>query len=732
VRSLFGVHRDGALTAELHLADDALAGRRVPARLAPDTVASLVCGFCSTGCGLDVHLQGGRAVNVAPAAGYPVNTGHACPKGWAALAPLAAADRLTHPLVRRGGKLVPCDWPEAMRVLADRLGAVQRRHGAEAAAFLSTGQICTEEMALLGAVAKLGLGMVHGDGNTRQCMATAVVAYKETFGFDAPPYTYADLEQSDVIVLWGSNLCVAHPILWQRICQNRHRPEIVVIDPRATETSAASTWHVRPRPKTDLALAYGVAHVLIARGWIDRAYVDAHVSGYDAYAAHVAAFTPARVERDTGVPAEEVERLAARLHAGQRVSQWWTMGVNQSHQGVRTAQAITALALLTGNLGRPGTGANSITGQCNAMGSRLFSNTTNLLGGHDFADPAHRAKVADVLGIDAGRIPTHAGWSYDRILDGALTGAVRALWVIGTNPFHSWINRKALADVRARLDFLVVQDMYGTTETVREADLVLPAAGWGEKDGTFINSERRIGLVQKVARAPGVALPDLAIVQLVARAMGVDAMFDRWRDAESIFGLLRALSAGQPCDFTGVTGYAMLAEHGGVQWPYPADAAAPPAAERRLFEDGRFFTPDGRARLVTAEPAPLPEAPAPRYPLLLLTGRGSASDWHTRTRTGKAPVLARLGAADAYVELNPADARARAIRPDERVKVVSRRAEVIARAVVTERVRPGEVFMPMHDAATNLLTVAAFDPHSRQPAYKASAVQLQRLEGWER
>jgi len=730
-RGLFEVERDGILTEDLRLARAAELGM-VPARLAPDRVASMVCGFCSTGCSLDVHLRGGRAINVSPTPGYPVNDGSACPKGWEALAPLGAPDRATHPLIRRGSRLVPTSWPEALRAFADRLRAVQRAHGPQSVAFLSTGQIPTEEMALLGALAKFGLGMLHGDGNTRQCMATAVTAYKESFGFDAPPFSYADLEASDVIVLWGSNLCAAHPILWQRICRNPNRPEIVAIDPRATETTAVSTWHVRPRPKSDLALAYGLARELIAREWIDRAYVDAHVAGFDDFARHVEPYTLARVEQDTGVPAAEVARLAERIHRGRAVSFWWTMGVNQSHQGVRTAQAITALALLTGNLGRPGTGANSITGQCNAMGSRLFSNTTNLLGGHDFADPAARAKVARVVGVDEGLIPREASWAYDRIFEGVLHGSIKALWVIGTNPFHSWINVRMLEDVRSRLELLVVQDMYATTETAVQADIVLPAAAWGEKEGTFINSERRIGLVQRVAPSPGEALADFAIFQLVAEATGVADRVARFTSPEATFGLMRELSAGQPCDITGISGYSMLAEQGGVQWPWPAGAVEAPARERRLFEDGRFFTPDGRARLIVADPVPLPESTSTRYPLLLLTGRSSASEWHTRTRTGKSAVLAKLGPSAPYVEISPADARARGIAPDEIVKVVSRRGHVPARAFVTERVRAGEVFMSMHDAGTNVLTVAAFDPYSRQPAYKASAVEVERLEAWER
>jgi len=719
---------DGPLTQELALAPTDLGV--LPERLRPDGIATVVCGFCSTGCGLDVHLKAGRAINLTPAPGHPVNDGAACPKGWDALAPLTAPDRAVRPLARNArGKLVPVDWNQALTRMVDKLKAIGRAHGPESVAFLSTGQIVTEEMALLGALAKLGMGMVHGDGNTRQCMATSVVAYKESFGYDAPPYTYQDFEESDAIVLWGSNLAIAHPIQWQRVLRNRRPPTIVAIDPRATETAQASTWHLALKPKSDLALAYGVAHVLIARGWIDRAFVDAHVEGFDDYAAHVAAFTPERVADDTGLTAADVVRLAETIHRGPRVSHWWTMGVNQSHQGVRTAQAIIALALLTGQIGKPGTGANSITGQCNAMGSRLFSNTTNLFGGRDFADAGHRAEVAGILGLDEGLIPRQSSWSYDRILEGVHRGTIRALWVIGTNPAHSWINQPGLDEILQRLDFLVVQDMYASTETAQRADLVLPAAGWGEKQGTFINSERRVGLTQLVAPPPGQALSDFSIFRLVAERWGVGDRFARWSSPAAAFELIKQLSAGRPCDITGIRDYAMLAEHGGIQWPLPAGTV--PERHRRLFADGRFFTPDGRARLKVADPAPLPESPSRRYPFLLNTGRGSAAQWHTQTRTGKSAVLRKLAPSEVWVEVHPDDARRIGIRHGERVKVSSRRGSLLARAVVTPRVRLGEVFVPMHDATTNRLTVAAFDPYSRQPAYKASAVAIERPEQWE-
>jgi assimilatory nitrate reductase catalytic subunit len=634
--------RGGKLTEELLLASGPFGLGKLPARRLPDAVTTMTCGFCSTGCGLDVHLKAGEAVGLTPTTDYPVNRGVACPKGWEALTVLAAGDRATTPLLRNAqGRMEPVGRETALRTFCDRLQAIQRAHGPDSVAFLSTGQIATEEMALLGSVAKFGMGMVHGDGNTRQCMATAVVAYKQAFGFDAPPYTDADLEESDVIVLVGSNLCIAHPILWERIDRNPHHPKIIVVDPRTTETAMAATTHLALRPKSDLTLFYGVARILIREGWIDQSFIEAHTAGFAEFQEFLFNYPMHRVTKFTGLSERQVLDFARTIHEGKRVSFWWTMGINQSYEGVRAAQSLINLALLTGNIGRPGTGANSITGQCNAMGSRLFSNTTNLLGGHDFLDPEDRRKVAGILGIDVARIPDRNSWSYPEIIEGIRDGRIKGLWVIATNPAHSWIDQRDLHESFGRLEFLAVQDMYATTETARQADLLLPAAAWGEKEGTLINSERRIGLIKKVARAPGQALADFTIFKLIARAWGCESLFPKWTDPEAVFQILKELSRDQPCDIAGIDGYRMMDEQGGIQWPYPA-GTKPAGNERRLFEDAAFYHPDRRARLLFEEPRPMPEAPGHEFPLLLLTGRGSVAQWHTQTRTAKSAVLRKL------------------------------------------------------------------------------------------
>jgi anaerobic selenocysteine-containing dehydrogenase len=699
---------------------------QVPSRTKPDATTDMVCGYCSTGCSLRIHQKDGVATSLTPNTDYPVNMGMACPKGWEALAVLDSPDRATTPLLRdESGRRVPVGWDSAMQTFTERFKAIQAKHGPHSVAFLGTGQIATEEMAFLGALAKFGMGLLHGDGNTRQCMATSVVAYKQAFGFDAPPYTYSDFEESDVIVLIGSNMCIAHPIMWERVMRNPHSPEIIVVDPRLTETAMNSTQHVALAPKSDQTLLYGIARILMENNWVDTEYVAAHTNGFDEFAEYVTQFSDERVATETGLSRDQIHRIAETIHQGKRVSFWWTMGVNQSCQGVRTAQAIINLALMTGNMGRPGTGANSITGQCNAMGSRLFSNTTNLLGGHDFTNAQHREKVAGILGIDSDLVPRENSLPYHEIMEGILGGRIRGLWVVCTNPAHSWINQSQCRDILERLDFLVVQDMYANTETAQMADLVLPAAGWGEKEGTFINSERRIGLIKKVSQAPRQALSDFNIFKLVAHYWGCDDMFEDWKSPQDVFRILKQCSAGQPCDITGIDDYEFLNSHGGVQWPCREPTEAD-RQQRRLFQDGRFYHADGRARFLFDDPRPLTERPSDNFPFTLLTGRGTASQWHTQTRTRNSAVLRKLYPADMFVEINPVNARQLLIGPNDKVIVESQRGRVQARAVLTHGVQSGHVFIPMHYETANQLTDAVFDPHSSQPAYKACAVRIIR------
>jgi anaerobic selenocysteine-containing dehydrogenase len=718
--------RDGRLTREMILSPGRFGLGKTPARLRPDATTSMICGFCSTGCALKIHMKDGQAINLTPDPAYPVNLGMACPKGWEALTPLKASDRATTPLLRNAqGELVPVGWDEALRTFVDRFRGTLDAHGREAGAFLSTGQIPTEEMFALGLLSKFGMGLLHGDANTRQCMATSHVAYKQAFGFDAPPFTYKDFEESDVLVFIGANPCIAHPIMWERVMMNKRNPQIIVVDPRQTETALAATRHYPLAPKSDLALFYGLAHILFAEGWIDQPFLEAHTSGWEDFRAHVATFDPESTGAVTGLGAARLREFAAALKPGKRVSFWWTMGVNQGHESVRTAQAIINLALMTGNIGKPGTGANSITGQVNAMGSRLFSNTTGLPGGRDFANPVHRTEVASILGLDAAIIQDKPGLTYDQIITAIEAGRIKALWVIATNPAHSWIDQESFRRAAAKLDFLVVQDMYPNTETARMAHLVLPSAGWGEKEGVVINSERRIGLFKKVAHAPGQALADFYIFKLIAKYWGCESVLAGMDTPEQAFKAMAALSLGRPCDITGIGSYAAIDSEGGIQWPR-RPGTEDEGRERRLFADNRFFHPDGKAKFLFAPPQPLPEPTDAAFPFALLTGRGSSAQWHTNTRTGKSAVLRKLYPAEPQLEIHPEDAIRLGISAGDWVAVESRRGRTRARAMPASTVQRGQLFLTMHDAGVNKLTFPAFDPHSRQPSYKHCAVRLAR------
>ena len=358
------------------------------------------------------------------------------------------------------------------------------------------------------------------------------------------------------------------------------------------------------------------------------------------------------------------------------------------------------------------------------MGSRLFSNTTALFAGRDFLKESDRQTTADILGIPVERIPTENSRPYHRIIEGIREGVIKGLWVVCTNTSHSWIHQSDARELLDKLDFLVVQDMYHTTETAQQADLVLPAAGWGEKEGTFINSERRFGVVKRVRRPPGEALPDFSIFRLVADCWGCGEMFSRWTSPEATLGIMKELSRGTPCDITGIGDYATIDHAGGLQWPC-VEPAAEVENQRRLFEDGRYYHADEKAKFLWDAPAGMPEPACEDYPYVLLTGRGAASQWHTQTRTGKSPVLRKLYPEGVYVEMHPDDAQRESVASYDTVAIASRRGRIEATVFVTPTVQPGQLFVPMHYETTNRLTLPHFDPHSHQPSYKDCAVRIE-------
>jgi assimilatory nitrate reductase catalytic subunit len=687
----------------------------------PDHWVATTCGYCSVGCGLEIGVKGGKAVASRPMASHPVNHGKLCPKGLSEHYTIDAENRARYPLLRRNGKLQPVDWDEALDTMVERFRAIQTCHGQQAMAVLSTGQLVTEEFYTLGKLVQLGFGTSNYDGNTTLCMASAVSGYKASFGSDGPPGAYEDLEKADVVLLVGANLADNHPILCQYL-DNNPRRTLIVADPRVSKTAMMADLHLPLKPRSDLALANGLAHILIRQGLVNRDYVDRHTTGFDELARFLEAYPPERVSEITGLSQELLYKTAllyARARAG---FIGWTMGVNHSTLGTATVSALCNLALLTGNIGRPGAAPFSITGQSNAMGTRESGFTSSMPGYRKFDDPTDRRDLAALWGIDEARLPAKPGLAYPDIVEAALHGKVRGLWIIATNPLVSFPNHDVLPQALSNLEFLVVQDGYHPTPTTELADLVLPAAIWGEKEGTYTNSERRVSKVNRAVSPPGEARPDFDIfLDVAARLSCREELFPSWHTPEDAFNEWRRVSHGRLCDYSGIS-YRLLAEQGAVQWPL-REGAAPSA---RLYADGRFQTPDGRARLVASHWEPFPEQPMRDYPFILNTGR-TVEHWHTGTKTRAVPILDELSPR-AWLEMNPRDARRLDLRSYDRVDVVSQRGRVRGVELrLTEIVAPGQVFMPFHFAETNVnqATQSAFDPISREPNYKQCAVRVE-------
>ena len=694
--------------------------QKIPDRWIPTT-----CGYCSVGCGMFLGVKGGRAVSVRGNPDHPVNRGMLCPKGLSEHHAIAVENRARYPLLRKDGAMVRVGWDEAVATMASRFRAVQDRHGPGAVGVISTGQLVSEEFYTLGKLVQLGLGTPNYDGNTTLCMATAVSGYKRSFGSDGPPGAYEDLERADVVLLIGANIAENHPILCWRLRSNPGTT-VIVVDPRVTKTAMLADLHLPLAPRSDLALINGLIHFVIEHDLIDHDYISTHTSGFEALRDSVREYTPERVAAITGLAPELVCRTAWTYAKANAAFIGWTMGVNHSTKGTETVNAINNLALITGQIGRAGAAPFSITGPCNAMGTREAGFASSLPGYRKFENASDRQDLARLWNVPVERIPTARGLAYPDIIEAALDRRIRALWIVATNPIVSFPNLRALQQALESLDFLVVQDGYHPTPTSEYAHLMLPAAMWGEKEGTYTNSERRVSKVNRGVAPPGEARPDFDIFLHLAEALGVrEELFPGWTVPADAFAEWAQVSKGQLCDYSGMT-YQAIEQHGGLQWPWPAGTVHAQEA-RRLYTDGVFQTDDGRARLIPTAWEPFPEQPNEEFPFVLNTGR-TVEHWHTRTKTGNVPILERLSPR-AWVEMNPRDARRLRLKPRDVVDVVSRRGRVRGIELrVTETVAPGQVFVPFHyaEANANEATQSAFDPISREPNYKQSAVRVEK------
>ncbi len=698
----------------------------------PETAT--LCPYCGVGCGLLVEVRDGRVARVRGDPAHPSSLGDVCAKAVHLPPTLRTNDRLLYPQLRsrRDSVLGRVPWELAVRTVAERLGQSVAEHGSDAIAVYASGQLTTEEYYVASKLAKGFLRTNNFDTNSRLCMASAAAGYTRSLGADGPPCSYDDLDAADCVFLIGTNTADCHPVLFKRLRRRKAAaPDavgVLVADPRWTETADLSDLHLALRPGSDVALLNGMLHVLSREGLLDRAFIAAHTNGWSDVERVIAEYPPARAASISGLGEESIVAAARRFGRARRALTLWSMGVNQSRSGTDKIAAILNLHLATGQIGRAGAGPFSLTGQPNAMGGRETGGLAHLLPGYrSIEDAQARSDVERHWGVEPGTIAPRPGRAALEIFEGLATGEIRAIWILGTNPAASMPDTDLVERALRQADFVVVQDAYHPTETTRFADVLLPAAQWPEKAGVMTNSERRLTYLPRLASPPGEALPDAEIVARVAAAMGWKASF-AYESAAEIFDEFAALTAGRPCDYSGLDHARLRAAS--PQWPVPTPAHP---GSSRLYADGIFPTSDGRARFVPVEHAEPAELPDTAFPLTLTTGR-VRDHWHTLTRTGQAPAL-RTRTPEPIVELNGADAQRAGVRDGDFVEIASRRGKLIAQCRVTSAIREGVCFVPFHWGrrfgfykSANNLTLGARDPLSHQPELKACAARLRRAE----
>jgi anaerobic selenocysteine-containing dehydrogenase len=734
------------------------------------------CVLCSNGCGCDIAVSGGRMVGVRGRASDVVNHGRLGPKGLYGSWQWQRKDRLTRPLIREGDRLVETDWDTAMRRIVERSRTLLAETGPLSHGFYTSGQLFAEEYYTLAVIGKAGLGTPHMDGNTRLCTATAAAALKESFGSDGQPGSYTDVEHCDAIFLFGHNMAETQTVLWTRVLDRVHGadpPRIVAVDPRRTEVAGVAVEtggvHLAPLPATNQALMNALVREVIVRGWVDSEYVAAHTIGFDDLAATVEPYTPEHAARICDVPAEDIRRAAEIFGTSGRVLSTVLQGFYQSHQATAASCQVNNLHLLRGMIGRPGCGILQMNGQPTAENTRECGADGDLPGFRNWDNPEHVRDLAELWKVDPLTIPhwappTHAMqlWRY------AEQGSIRLLWISATNPAVSVPELARIREILARPElFVVVQDGF-LTETAQYADVVLPAALWGEKQGTFTNANRTVHLSEKAVDPPGEARSDLEIFLDYARRMDFrnrdgDPLIG-WSDPEGAFEAWKECSRGRLCDYTGLS-YEKLRGGSGIPWPCTEEQ---PDGTDRLYADAVFPTdpqvcedfghdlltgatvdessyralqPDGRAFLKAAPHQPPPEVPGEERPFAVTTGR-TVYHFHTRTKTGRAPQL-QGAAPQPWVELSVDDARRLGVAEGDLVRVESPRGAVEAPARIG-RGRDGVVFVPFHfgywdtpaghepggrPRAANELTITEWDPVSKQPLFKVGAAAVTRVGG---
>ena len=729
----------------------------------PDRWVQSACVLCSNGCGMDIGVKDGRIVGVRGRAVDRVNHGRLGPKGLNAWVANNSADRLTHPLVRRNGRLEQASWDEAMDLIVQKTNTIRAESTASAIGFYTSGQLFLEEYYTLGIIGKAGLGTPHMDGSTRLCTATAGQALKETFGSDGQPGSYADIDVTDALLLVGHNMASTQTVLWSRILDRLagpNPPKLIAIDPRRTAVAEAATVHLAPRVGTNVAVLNGLLALVIKSGSVDQAFVAAHTVGYDHLCETVCKYDPARVEEITGIPQSDLRRAAEVIANAPTLLSTCLQGVYQSMQATAAAVQVNNLNLIRGMIGRPGCGILQMNGQPTAQNTRESGVNGDFPAFRNWHNPNHVAEVAKLWNVDSGIIPhwappTHAS----QIFRHCETGAIRMLWVSATNPAVSMPFLPRMRQILGNPElFLVVQDAF-LTETAAMASVVLPAAIWGEKTGCFTNVDRTVHISHKAVEPPGEAKADFDIFVDYARRMGFQdkdgALLLKWSTPEGAFDGWRDCTRGKRCDYSGLS-YAKLSEGSGIQWP--CNDTHPHGTER-LYADHVFPTDpevcedfghdldtgaetdperfralqaNGRAILKASDYMPPHEVPDSDYPFMLTTGRVT-HHFHTRTKTGRSDAL-NAAAPDAFAQVSEEDAGRLGVADGDMLRLTSRRGQIVVAAKVGG-ILPGTVFVPFHygywdkpghPRAANELTIFEWDAVSKQPHFKYSAVRVKK------
>ncbi len=698
----------------------------------PKTTGKAVCPYCGVGCVIRATLQDNKILKISADADIAPNYGMLCPKGAHLKQVFQNAEgRLAYPMIREQRDKPPrrVSWDEAIAWTANRLHEIQQEHGKDAIGFYGSGQLDTEASYVFNKLFKGFLRTNNVDTNSRLCMSSAVVGYIQAFGADGPPTCYEDIQHADVFLIVGANMAANHPVLFQMIRKRRaigSNTRIITVDPRRTKTAEFSDIHVPLAPGSDVAFLQLIAKRLLAIGRIDRRFIRRATENFSAYQNHLEALDEKALLAACDIHPARIDELVEYLSKPSRLLSFYCQGTNQSTNGVEKNVALINLHLQLGEVGIKGAGPFSLTGQPNAMGGREVGYLSHQLPGYRVVtNGMHRAYLEGAWQLPPGSIDSQPGLTAVPMFEAAAAGDIRALWIACTNPAVSMPDTKVSQAGLRRADLVIVQDCYYPTETAMYADVLLPAAQWGEKTGTMTNSERLVVRSDGFLTPPGEAEPDWWIFAQVARAMGFKRSFD-FQAAEEIWDEYRMLTAGTPCDQMGMTNARL--EKTSLRWPCPHPRH--PGTQRR-YTRRKFFTPSGKAQFKTPSYQPPEENTDNNFPLGLTTGR-VASQWHTRTRTGKVAQLVRKEP-EPFVEIHPNDAIAHDVQNGDCIYLVSRRGRCKAQARVTETIRQGLLFTPFHwgdlfDSETNAnyVTNPAFDPVSKQPELKFCAVRIEQ------